>query len=91
MQHRRKIQRARLAAVEAVNGRGMSEGARTNPDVDVCDVVGVAADTERRLHRSGGDRRYSAPGVRAQAALRRRVPAEDGRALRVRSLHCQSR
>ena len=30
MQHRRNIQRTRLSAVEAVNGRGMSEGGRTN-------------------------------------------------------------
>ena len=50
----------------------------------------TTADQQRGLHRTGGDRRHGAPGVRVEATARGRVPAPDGRAIRVRAVHGQS-
>lgn len=46
-----------------------------------------AADSERGFYSSRGDRWNRASGVRAEKAVRGRVPEEDGRAVRVCPVH----
>ena len=50
--------------------------------------ISFSADQQRRFHRPRGDRRDDPPGLRVEASFRGRVPLPDGRALRMRPIHC---